>query len=214
MMQAGAALLRYMAGQAILRREGEGMQAMENKAARFEALAAGCERQVYFTCLRMMGNRQDAEDCAQEAMLKAYNAFDRFRGDSQFSTWIISIASRCCLDALRRRKDPLSLDGLREAGWEAPSDEPSPYLRLEEGERKRLLEQALEKLSADQRLCVVLCDIQGLPYQEAAQAMDCPVGTVKSRLSRARQELQHILRLEGELFVRDVRPMAEGRETK
>ncbi|NLD52914.1 MAG: sigma-70 family RNA polymerase sigma factor [Clostridiales bacterium] len=190
------------------------MQAKENRAACFEALAAGCERQVYFTCLRMMGNRQDAEDCAQEAMIKAFRAFDRFRGDSQFSTWLYSIASRCCLDALRRRKEPLSLESLREAGWEAPCEEPSPYLQLEEGERKRLLEQALKKLSHEQRLCVVLCDIQGLPYQEAAQVMDCPVGTVKSRLSRARQELQNILRREGELFVQDVRPMDEGRESK
>ena len=88
------------------------MPALNTNAQAFEAAVAPYERQVYFTCLRIMGNPQDAEDCAQEAMLKAYHAFAGFRGDSKASTWLYTIATRCCMDALRRRREVVSLDSL------------------------------------------------------------------------------------------------------
>ena len=72
------------------------MSIFRKDADAFEQAVAPYERQVYFTCLRMMGNRQDAEDCAQEAMLKAYKNFSSFRGDSKLSTWLYTIATRCC----------------------------------------------------------------------------------------------------------------------
>lgn len=190
------------------------MPALNTNAQAFEAAVAPYERQVYFTCLRIMGNPQDAEDCAQEAMLKAYHAYAGFRGDSKASTWLYTIATRCCMDALRRRREVVSLDSLREDGWEAQSEEPSPYLALEEGERKRLLGEAITHLPEEHRVVLTLCDLQGLSYEEAAGVIGCPLGTVRSRLNRARAGLRQALSAGGELFQDNLRPIDERRESK
>lgn len=180
---------------------GDGVRAdAQNTAARFEALAAPLERQVYFTCLGMMGHPQDAEDCAQEAMLKAYRGFAGFRGDAQFSTWLYAIATRTCLDALRKRREVYSLDLLREDGVEPVFEGPDAYSQLETKERKAALKAAIAKLPPDFRAALVLTDLQGLPYQEAALALDIPLGTVKSRVNRARNALRIQLSDLGELF--------------
>ena len=189
------------------------MKTLEDRAQAFEALAAPLERQVYFTCLRMMGNREDAEDCAQESMLKAFRSFASFRGDSQFSTWLYAITTRTCLDALRKRRDVVSLEALKEEGFEAQSAEPEAYEQLEAGERKRLLEEALTQLPEEQRAVLVLCDLQQLPQEEAAKVLSCPLGTVKSRLHRARGALRHLLQKQMELFRNTDRPNDERRET-
>lgn len=190
------------------------MSIFRKNANAFEEAVAPYERQVYFTCLRMMGNVQDAEDCAQEAMLKAYKSFSSFRGESKLSTWLYTIASRCCMDALRARKEAVSLNELQEAGWEKEDESPSPYLQLEEAQRKEALQMAITHLPHDQRLTLVLCDLQGLSYEEAAQTMDCPAGTVKSRLSRARTALKKILSQQMELFEPTGRPIDERGKTK
>ena len=105
----------------------------KKKAERFERLAAESERQVYSVCFHMMGSREDAQDCAQEAMLRAFRAFDTFRQDASFSTWITRIAMNVCTDALRKRRDAVSLDALREdQGFDVPDAAPTAYARLEE----------------------------------------------------------------------------------
>ena len=180
----------------------------------FEKLVAPCERQVYFTCLGMMGNAQDAQDCAQETMLKAFLGFAGFKGEAKVSTWLYSIATRCCTDALRRRHETISLEQLQEDGFDPPGDAPSPYLQLEAGERKRLLREALQQLPCEHRQPIVLCDLQGLSYEEAAQALDLPLGTVKSRLNRARASLKNTLSKNAELFSLKTRPTDERREDK
>lgn len=185
-----------------------------SRADRFISQAAPFEQRVYFLCLRIMGSRQDAEDCAQESMLRAFRAYDSFRRDSGMGTWLYTIATRCCMDALRRRRELLSLEALAEEGLESASDEPSPYLRLEEKERKRLLGEALGTLPAVHRLPLVLCDLQGMSYEEAARALECPVGTIRSRLYRARQALRRILSSQGELFHDASRPNDERRENR
>ena len=188
------------------------MRKQEDAIARFEALAAPLEKQVYYVCLNMMGSREDAEDCAQEAMLKAFRGFARFEGRSKFSTWLYSIATHVCLDALRARRDAVSLDVLRESGWEMPDEEPEAYERLEEGERRRLLKAALGELPPDFRAALTLIDLQGLSYQEAAEALALPLGTVKSRVSRARDTLLKILSRQPELFEQYPRQSGERRE--
>ena len=186
----------------------------DDQAQAFEKLAAPCERQIYFTCLGMMGNMQDAQDCAQETLLKAFRGFSSFRHDAKASTWLYSIATRCCTDALRKRHETTSLEQLQEEGFDPPGDDPSPYLQLESNERKRLLREALQQLPYDHRQPVVLCDLQGLSYDEAAQALDLPLGTVKSRLNRARAALKNILTKNAELFQVNARPTDERREDK
>jgi len=178
----------------------------------FEEAVAPYERQIYFTCLRIMGNKYDAEDCAQETLLRAYRAFLSFRGEARLSTWLYAIAARVCMDALRAKRPGSSLDDLMDAGWEKEDDAPSPYMALEENERKAALGKALEELPDLFRAVVVLCDLQGLTYEEAAQALSIPIGTVRSRLNRARKMLLKQLSDYGELFLDETRLNGERRD--
>ena len=91
-----------------------------SRAEQFEAMAAEYERPIYLLCLRMMGNREDAQDCAQEALLRAFRAFDRFRDGASPKTWLYRIAYNTCIDELRRRRGVVSLDTLREGGFDVP----------------------------------------------------------------------------------------------
>jgi RNA polymerase sigma factor (sigma-70 family) len=122
------------------------------KTPDFEALASQAEGQVYKTCFHMMGNAEDAMDCAQETMLRAYRAFASFRQEAQFSTWITRIAMNVCTDALRKRRPVVSLDALREdTGFDPPDGRRSAYAALEEKERLRLLREAMAALPDEAR---------------------------------------------------------------
>ena len=170
-------------------------------AQHFERLAAETEKQVYAVCCHMMGSREDALDCAQETMLRAFRAFDSFRRDAAFSTWITRIAINVCTDALRRKRDTLSLDALAdEQGVQIPDAAPTAYARLEEKERMRLLKEGLAALPPEWRQMIVLRDMRGMDYQQIAQVLQLPLGTVKSRISRAREKLCEILKQSSELF--------------
>ncbi len=173
----------------------------KSKAELFGEMAAQHERAVYLLCLRMMGNSEDALDCAQEAMLNAYRAFDRFHGDNQGKTWFLRIAHNVCIDQLRKRRNIVSLDSLREEGFD-PADQHtlSPYAQLEQKERRELLREAVEELPDDQKAVIVLRDFQDLSYEEIGEALDIPLGTVKSRLKRAREKIKQILQQKTELF--------------
>lgn len=174
------------------------------KEADFETLAAQAEKRVYSVCLHMMGSDQDAMDCAQETMLRAFRAFSSFRRDASFSTWITRIAVNACLDALRKRRPAASLDALREdAGFDPPDTAPTAYARLEQKERMRLLQEGLRQLPDDMRAVIVLRDLEGMEYDAIAEALGLPLGTVKSRVSRARNKLSEILQKSSELFSSD-----------
>lgn len=174
----------------------------KSQAEAFEALAAESEKSVYAVCCHMMGNSEDAMDCAQEAMLRAYRAFPSFRGDAKGSTWLIRIAMNVCLDEIRKRKKVVSLDEMREkTGFDPPDRKAAgPQEILEAKERKRLLTEAMKKLPEDARALIILRDMQQLSYDEIAQILSLPLGTVKSRLSRARDKLSEILQKSSELF--------------
>lgn len=164
-------------------------------------MAAACEKRVYFTCLRMLGQEEDARDCAQETMLRAFRAFDSFRGEASFSTWIIRIAMNCCNDFLRKQKNIVSLEEMQtETGYEAVDPASGPYQQLEEKERMRLLHDGLKKMKPEFREVIVLRDMQGFSYEELAESLHLSLGTVKSRLNRARKELCEILSEHLELF--------------
>ncbi len=188
-------------------------ESRHEKALRFEQLAAPLGKQVYYTCFGLMNNREDAEDCAQETMLRAYRALDSFRGEAQFSTWIYKIAVRVCMDALRKRRPTVSLDLLSESGWDVPDGAAELFEQLEKGERRRLLRSAVAQLPAEFRAPQVLVDLQGLSYEEAATVLELPLGTVKSRVFRARRLLLRYLTQCGELFAPGARPKGEGRDT-
>lgn len=181
----------------------------------FEKEAAACERQVYFTCLHLMGRREDAEDCAQEAMLRAFRAFSSFKGNAKFSTWMHTIAVRVCMDALHKRRDSVSLDEMNDAGLDAPDDlAKSPYMALEQKERTRILHEALGNMPDGYRAAVALCDLERMPIEQAARAAGVPEGTMKSRLFRGRRLLQKLLLKNAELFVSKPCLIDEGRLKK
>ncbi|MBQ9198511.1 MAG: sigma-70 family RNA polymerase sigma factor [Clostridia bacterium] len=162
--------------------------------AAFEALAAEHERMIYLLCLRMTGNPADAQDCAQEALLNAFRAYGSFRGRSSEKTWLYRIAYNACLDFLRGRRNDSSLEVLREAGFDpADTRQPLPGEAAEKRELRRQIEWAMMQLPEDQRAVMILRDFQQMPYDEIAQVLDISQGTVKSRLSRAREKVKNLL---------------------
>lgn len=170
----------------------------------FEQLISAHENKMYAVALRMCGNREDAQDCLQEAMLRVYRAMSGFKGQSSFSTWVYRITMNSCLDELRRRKSrtATSLDAMLENGF-APSDEgDTPEQSSLRSEQRRALEQAIAKLPEDMRAAIVLRDIQGCSYDEIAEALNANVGTIKSRISRGREKLRATLLTQPELFGR------------
>lgn len=162
-------------------------------AASFEALAAENEKTVYFTCLNLTGNREDALDCAQDTFLKAHQAFDTFRDGAAFTPWIRTIARNVCIDFLRKKRNAFSLEELREEGFDAPSSAPLPAELLERKEQRQLLRQTLARLDDDARVMIVLRDVEGESYEDIAARLNLPVGTVKSRIHRARQKMISLL---------------------
>ncbi len=150
------------------------------------------QSRVISFCFNLLRNIAEAEDAAQDIFVKAYSSLDQFRGESSFSTWICRIAHNHCLDILRRksRQKTDSLDQLMEdrpATAEALfASTPSPNNK----EERFLLEEALASLGNDAREILTLREVGGLTYDEIAGQLNCSIDAVKSRLKRARQELQ------------------------
>ncbi len=169
----------------------------------FNDLVELYQRQVYNLALRMLGNAETAEDAAQDTFISAYGAIARFRGGS-FKAWILRIAANSCRDKMRvaRRASVTSLDNLiAEAGdFIADEAEESPEDYAQRRELGRHLAESLVRLPEDQRLVVVLSDVQELTYEEIAQVTGASLGTVKSRLNRARSRLRDMLRQRAELL--------------
>ena len=180
----------------------------------FNALVLAYQGQVYNLCLRMLGSPQAAEDAAQEAFIAAYRAVPRFRG-GRFRAWLLRIAANACYDELRRRRArpqvPLDApaDDERPSAELPASDEPLEQ-RAERLELARCLQEGLASLPPDQRLAVILRDVQGLAYEEVAEATGASLGTVKSRISRGRAALRDFLLARGELLPSRFRPSSEG----
>jgi RNA polymerase sigma factor (sigma-70 family) len=169
----------------------------------FNLLVEQYQRMVYNLALRMLGNAEAAEDASQDTFISAYKAIGKFRGGS-FKSWVLRIAANSCHDKLRvaRRYRVVSLDTLLLEPDELPqannNESPEDYaLRRELG---RFLNEGLTHLSEDQRLVVILSDVQGLSYEEVAQATGCSLGTVKSRLNRGRTRLRDFLLQREELL--------------
>lgn len=156
----------------------------------FEDLVKTYQHRIYGVALRMMGSRADAEEVAQETFLRAHGALGDFRGDARLSTWLYAIASRLCLNRLasgehrmaRRRTDTVEM--LRGRLEDQPGGD------LERDEREAALHRAIAELSEERRVVIVLRDLEGLAYDEIAAALGLELGTVRSRLHRARLELK------------------------
>ena len=151
-------------------------------------------------CYRMLGNREDAEDIAQETFLRAFAALHRFQPRAKFSTWLLTIARNLTLNLLRnRRKRVQSVSSTRRFDEERqtvdllPADEPGPGQALLGKERAEWVPRALQELSDTHRNIILFRDFEGMAYEDIAKIMGCRRGTVKSRLFRAREQLREKL---------------------
>jgi len=163
----------------------------------FEELIRPYEKKVFNLAYRMCGSVEDAKDLAQEAIVRAFSGLSSFRGDASFSTWLYRIASNACLDELRRRKrqpadyldEPvITVDGEIRRQVADPSQNPLEV--VERSELQQIIQDSLTSLPEEYRVVVVLREIQGFSYQEIAEILNCSLGTVKSRLNRARKALK------------------------
>lgn len=163
----------------------------------FEELVLRCERKLYTSAYRFMGNHFDAGDVVQEALIKAYQALSNFRGESSFSTWLLHIVANVSRDELRRRRRaplvcldasyPSGNDELPRPAVDRPAGPDAVY---EAKESEEIIQKLINSLPVEYRLTLVMRDIQGFSYEEIAQQLECSVGTVKSRLNRARAILR------------------------
>ncbi len=157
---------------------------------------------VFSLCLRIIGQKQAAEDATQEAFIAAWRNLKNLRGDA-FRPWLMRIAANACTDELRRRgrRPSSSLDSALEEGVPEPPDrEPSPETMLLRGALRHQVEEALQELPVDQRMAVILADLNGFDYAEVAEVMKTSLGTVKSRISRGRARLRQALLKDPELL--------------
>jgi RNA polymerase sigma-70 factor (ECF subfamily) len=166
----------------------------------FDLLVRKYQHKVIKLVTRYMRDPADAEDVAQEAFIKAYRALPQFRGDSAFYTWLYRIAINTAKNAIvSRDRSPVDFDLDMQNIEESNSmqarlaDPETPLSLLQTEEIRTTVNQAIEALPEDLRTAIVLRELEGLSYEEIAQAMECPVGTVRSRIFRAREAIDRRL---------------------
>ena len=150
----------------------------------FRELLARYRRSAVTLAYQMLGNAEDAEDVAQEAFVRVFEAIPRFRGQAAFPTWLYRIVTNLCLGSRRRRRVTVGLDAVRE-----PRAADSPSRSVTEG---LLARQVMAAMPADRRAILLLREQEGLSYREIADALDLPLGTVRSRLSKARTAFRRL----------------------
>ena len=183
----------------------------------FNHLVLVYQHQVYNLAFRIMGEEAAAADATQEAFISAYNHLKDFRGGS-FKSWLLRIVTNACYDDLRRRKrrPATSLDDLvsgedGENEFDLPSPADSPETIIQRREVVDLIQRGITTLPDDQRIVLVLSDVQGMSYEEIAEITRSNLGTVKSRLSRGRARLREYLQAHGELLPENYRLESDRR---
>lgn len=168
----------------------------------FEELMQRTYKKVYNMAYRLSGNATDAEDLTQEAYFRALRSFDTYEGDKPFENWIFRILSRLFLDLLRYRKRrvttvsydaPIPQEGEDNLYFDKADDMPNPEENLFSTIVGEQIEAALKTLSPDQRLIVLLADVEGMPYKDIADIVGAPIGTIRSRLHRTHKALRRAL---------------------
>jgi len=175
-------------------------RARQGDLGAYDELVRRYQERIYATVYHMTSNHEDANDLAQEAFIKAFHALKSFKGGSSFYTWVYRIAVNKAINFLKQRKNriQLSLDDLDVNAEHDPDlvaliSDKTPRRETGLAELQEKLNAAMQKLSEPHRLVVTLHDVQGLSHEEIAQIMECNIGTVRSRLFYARQQLQAYL---------------------
>lgn len=172
---------------------------LQGDQAAWETIVRQHWRKVFNVAYKFVGRHHEAEDLAQDIFLKIFRALHTFDRRANFQTWLISISRNLCIDyyrSVRKERETIDRD-LHSADLSPVSSDVGPHVILERSDRRTLLRHALEKLPPTLRTAVLLRDIQELSYQEIAERLGLPEGTVKSRINRGRTELaRQIRRLE------------------
>jgi len=169
-------------------------QALAGQSEAFGQQVLQYQVRRYKTVFHVVGHAEDARDIVQEALVQAFLKLDSFRRDSAFYTWLYRIAFNVAATSWRRRRPTVSVDQASEAGMmDPPDDLDSPVESLERKERCALVRRAIGLLPDEHRAVLVLREIDGCCYDTIAEMLDLPVGTVRSRLHRARMQLRETL---------------------
>lgn len=176
----------------------------------FETLIEAYQKKVFNIAFGMLHNYEDANDAAQEVFIRVFKSIKNFKGESSFSTWLYRITANVCLDELRKRKNKnvVSIDEditleEGEISRQIIDDSPTPDIVAEKNELRKIIYNAISELSEEHKTVIVLRELHGFSYDEISEMIKCPQGTVKSRISRARNILKNILKNKRELYDRD-----------
>jgi RNA polymerase sigma-70 factor (ECF subfamily) len=193
-------------------------RAKNNDVSAFEELVRTYQNKVYSLCLQLSGNSADAQDLAQETFIKAYKSLASFRNEADFGTWLHRIAVNSWLNKKRKAtaRQIVSLDEPYQNGdsgemtREVAATDADPLHSLEMKEFRELVQQAVRSLTEEHRAVIVLRDIEGYSYEEMSKFLNCSLGTVKSRINRAREAMRRLLKeMAGEAGV--TLPSGKGR---
>ena len=167
----------------------------------FEQLMTPLEQKIWRICWHYVGEREAASDCGQEAMLRVWRGLDKYRGDCAFETWVYRVAANCCMDYLRKKKRDKSesIEPLREQGFDPADPDPGTEERVIAADEHRRLRECIARLPEDQREALVLTQLEGVPYETAAEQLGVSEGTVKSRVNRAKARLKEWMTEQREL---------------
>ena len=173
-------------------------RARKGDTAAFEQLVRSYQDTVYRICLRTGLSSADAEEAAQDAFVKAWQALPQFRGDCQFSTWLYRLAANAAIDTARRQRRHGGTEDIDELPLH--DDGSTPQQELEKREAAEVVRRALAQVKPEYRTALLLRYMQDLSYEEIGKALSLPPGTVKSRINRGKAQLKEILLSQGNLF--------------
>jgi RNA polymerase sigma-70 factor (ECF subfamily) len=173
-------------------------QCRKGQTAAFGELVRRYQDRLFNTVYRLVDSTEDAQDVVQEAFLHAYQSLDRFKGDAQFFTWLYRIAVNSAISLQRKQRTTVHLGASRGGQGSVPephdvSEFSQPDQALERADEERRIQLALNRLSAEHRAVLILKDLEDQKYETMAEILQVPIGTIRSRLHRARLELREVL---------------------
>lgn len=174
---------------------------LDGNPAAFGELVRRYQDRLYHTVVRLVENRDDAQDVVQDAFINAYQSLDSFKGDALFFTWLYRIAVNTAISFQRKKRAVVRIDTSGSEQLIEPPDDSEmarPGHALEQAEQEQKIHKALARISPEHRVVLVLKDMEGQKYEEMAEALGVPIGTIRSRLHRARLELREVLEQMGE----------------
>lgn len=167
----------------------------------FEQLITPLEQLIWRICWHYTGNRESAEDCGQETMIRIWRSLDSYRGDCALESWVYRIAANCCMDYLRKKKrdKSVSMEPMQEQGFDPADPSPGTEEQVVAADEQKRLREAITMLPEDQREALIMTQLEKVPYEETAKLLGVSEGTIKSRVNRAKARLKEILSGEREL---------------